>query len=135
MLHGVIFTLFVQAPHIHRIQTSPERVPAFAMAEIAFLVSLTSSDKGVSQLAAQGLRSIARAEQSGGPTNAGISDEERSRRHPIYEEIGDPSVIVVSECSEIASLLRHLKNFQAVLDNKNDFESYFVPSPIHLPLT
>lgn len=73
-------------------------MPAFALAEIAFLVSLTSADKGVSQLAAQGLRHIAKAEQQpGSPNNPGVTMEERSRRHSIYEQIGDPNVIVVGK--------------------------------------
>lgn len=79
------------------IQLHSDRVPAFALAEIAFLVSLTSADKGVSQLAAQGLRCIAQAECQGGPVNSGVPEEERSKRHAVYEQLGDPNVVVVGE--------------------------------------
>jgi neurofibromin 1 len=79
-------------------QLCPDRVPAFAISEIALLASLTSADKGVAQLAAQSLRVIAQAErQANAPTNPGMSPEERSRRHPVYERMGDPNVIVVGK--------------------------------------
>lgn len=62
----------------------------------------------VSQLAAQGLRLIAQAERHpDAPVNMGLTDEERSKRNPIYEQLGDPSVVVVGELTDdrnVASL-------------------------------
>ena len=52
----------------------------------------------VSQLAAQGLRLIAQAERHpDAPINMGLTEEERSKRNPIYEQLGDPSVVVVGK--------------------------------------
>lgn len=52
----------------------------------------------VSQLAAQGLRLIAQAERHpDAPVNMGLTEEERSKRNPIYEQLGDPSVIIVGK--------------------------------------
>lgn len=88
--------ILVQGNHAHGLQFDEERVPAFAMAEIAFLVSLTSVSSDVSQLAAQGLRLIAQAErQPGAPVNHGLTEEERSKRNPIYEQLGDPRIVIV----------------------------------------
>ncbi|KAG1726780.1 hypothetical protein EDD22DRAFT_1017900 [Suillus occidentalis] len=49
--------------HAHGMQFNEDHVPAFAMCEIAFLVSLASASSDVSQLAAQGFRLIAQAER------------------------------------------------------------------------
>lgn len=55
----------------------------------------------VSQLAAQGLRLIAQAERHpDAPVNMGLTEEERSKRNPIYEQLGDPSVVVVGKSSD-----------------------------------
>lgn len=91
-----LMDVLMQDNHAHGMQFDEDRVPAFAMCEIAFLVSLTSVSSDVSQLAAQGLRLIAQAErQPGAPVNHGLTEEERSKRNPIYEQLGDPSVIIV----------------------------------------
>ncbi|KAH7916805.1 hypothetical protein BJ138DRAFT_1121610 [Hygrophoropsis aurantiaca] len=99
-----------EGDHAHTIQICDDRVPAFAMAEIAFLVSLTSVNSDVSQLAAQGLRLIALADrQSGAPTKDELTEEDRSKRNPIYEQLGDPSVIIVGRVREqkrVRKLLR-----------------------------
>lgn len=77
-------------------QLHPDRVSAFALAEIAFLVSLTSADSNVSALAAKGLRFLARAEhQPNAPINPTLSDDARSARNLTYEQLGDPTIIVV----------------------------------------
>ncbi|KAI6152285.1 hypothetical protein BKA82DRAFT_4387651 [Pisolithus tinctorius] len=93
-----------------KVQFSAKRLPAFALTEIAFLVSLTSANSEVSQLAAQGLRSIAQAERHPkAPINTGLTEEERSKRNPIYEQLGDPSVVIVGRVREqkrVRKLLR-----------------------------
>lgn len=78
------------------IQLTPERVPAFAIAEIAFLVTLTSAERTASATAAQCLRLLAGAERQKGnaPTHL-ISEEERSKRYPVYEQLGDPKALVL----------------------------------------
>ena len=102
---------YSQKPHIKDIQLHPDRVDAFALAEIALLVSLTSADKGVAQLAAQSLRAIAQAErQSDAPINHAMSQEERSRRHPVYEKMGDPSIVVFGKFNE-CGLVSNRPNF------------------------
>lgn len=80
------------------IQLATQRVPAFALAEIAFLVSLTSANSNVSNLAAKGLRLLSYAErQPEAPVNYTVSDEDRSKRNPIYEQLGDPKVLIVGK--------------------------------------
>lgn len=71
-------------------------MPAFALAEIGFLVYLTSVDSHVSHLAAKGLRLLSHAErQPDAPINNILTDEDRSKRNPIYEQLGDPRVMIV----------------------------------------
>ncbi|KAH7887502.1 hypothetical protein F5I97DRAFT_2056906 [Phlebopus sp. FC_14] len=87
--------------HAASLQLSQDRVSAFAMSEIAFIVSLTSANSDVSQLAAQGLRLIAQAERHpDAPVNPGLTEEEWSKRNPIYEQLGDPSVVIVGRVQE-----------------------------------
>lgn len=66
------------------------------MAEISFLVALTSADNSISQLAAKGLRLVSHAErQPGAPLNPTVTEEDRSKKYPIYEQLGDPRITVV----------------------------------------
>ncbi|GBE80125.1 hypothetical protein SCP_0213280 [Sparassis crispa] len=82
--------------HIEPIQMCTDRVPAFAIAEIAFLVSLTSADSYVTLTAAHCLRLLARAEtMPKAPAPAAENEEERVKRYTLYEQLGDPSVIAV----------------------------------------
>lgn len=105
-----LYAVKVDEDHVRQIQLTERRVPAFILAEIAFLVSLTSSDNGVSFQAAKGLRLISYAErQPGAPTNPLINDEDRPKRHPIYEQLGDPNVLIhsrVGHQKRIRKLLR-----------------------------
>jgi hypothetical protein len=81
---------------VKEIQLNPKRVPAFALAEIGFLIYLTSADSQVSHLAAKGLRLLSHAErQPDAPVNMTVTDEDRSKRNPIYEQLGDPKVMIV----------------------------------------
>lgn len=80
------------------VRLAPARVPALALAEIAFLISLTSADTGVAQLAARCLRLMTLAErQHGEPENTIHTDEELSKRNPIYEQLGDPNVAIIGK--------------------------------------
>ncbi|GLB34218.1 putative GTPase-activator protein for Ras-like GTPases [Lyophyllum shimeji] len=106
------------SPAMKAIQTDPARVAPFALAEIAFLVALTSADSSVSQWAAKGLRFLANAErQPGAPVNQTVSDEDRSKRNPIYEQLGDPRVMVVGRVGHqkrIRKLIRAISYSSAV---------------------
>jgi neurofibromin 1 len=68
-----------------------------SVAEIAFLVSLTSADNAVSTTAAKALREIALAEGSPTARKKNALSEERSRRFTIYEQLGDPTVVTIGE--------------------------------------
>lgn len=110
MFHSLqtdLLDLNLQAQHMKDFQLDAKRVPAFAMSEIAFMISLTSSDTAVCQAAAQGLRALAQAQRvPGAPVNPGVSEEDRSKRNPVFEQLGDPKVAVVGELSEGLLYLR-----------------------------
>lgn len=87
------------------IQNNEGRLSAFALAEIAFLISLTSADSEVSFLAAKGLRLLAHSEsQLGAPTNPIVGGEDRAKRHLVYEQLGDPRVMIVGAYSHVNCL-------------------------------
>ncbi|KAI0686496.1 hypothetical protein BC835DRAFT_1523052 [Cytidiella melzeri] len=97
---------------IRFMQLTPERVAAFAIAEIGFLVALTSADRSVSATAAQCLRLIAGGErQKGSPPAQVISEEEKARRYPVYEQLGDSKALIlgrVADQKRIRKLMRLL---------------------------
>lgn len=63
--------------------------------EMACLISLTSLSINVSLTAAHCLRFIGEVERFPGvPLGDQISEEERAKRHPIYDQIGDPKILV-----------------------------------------
>ena len=69
---------------------------AFTILEIACLVSLTSLNVNVSLTAAHCLRLIAEVERFPDvPLNQRMSEEDRAKRYPIYDQIGDPKVPVL----------------------------------------
>ncbi|CAL1700085.1 unnamed protein product [Somion occarium] len=77
------------AQHFVRVQRTVERIPAFLIAEISFLVSLTSADRNVSAIACQCLRLLAVAErQPNAPCNTPFNDDERLKRYPMYDQLG-----------------------------------------------
>ncbi|KAF8883153.1 hypothetical protein CPB84DRAFT_1817082 [Gymnopilus junonius] len=98
--------------HVKELQVDPRRVPAMALAEVSFLVALTSVDNEISQLAARGLRMLAHAERwPGAPVNTTISEEDRAKRNPIYEQLGDPRITVAGRLGHqkrIRKLVRQL---------------------------
>ena len=63
--------------------------------EIAFLVTLTSADTIVSMLAAKGLRDLAIAECLPNQRRVADEPENAAKRYPMYEQLGDPTVVVV----------------------------------------
>lgn len=74
---------------------STGRLPGIVIAEVAFLVTLTSADTGVALVAAKGLREIAIAECLPNPRRTVEETDDVSKRYPLYEQLGDPSFIVV----------------------------------------
>lgn len=88
----------MQDPLLRAPQRDSSRVAPMILAEIALLVSLPSADGVVSHTAAKGLRLLAHIEnQSGAPVNPTISEEDKSKRYPVYDRLGDPKVMVVGE--------------------------------------
>jgi len=84
--------------YMQLLQNDPNRIPAFALAEVAFLVELTSADNDISHLAAKGLRLLAYAErQPNAPVNTSVTEEDRSKRNPIYEQLGDPKITIAGD--------------------------------------
>ncbi|KAJ7458402.1 hypothetical protein B0H11DRAFT_187286 [Mycena galericulata] len=84
------------AEHVHAIRNDPARMPAFVLVEIALLVTLTSEDSAVSHLAAKGLRYLAYLETlPGAPPAPVVDDEQLSKRHLVYEQLGDPRIVIV----------------------------------------
>ncbi len=72
------------------------RLPAMVVAEMAFLISLTSPDTKVVMGAARGLREIALAE---GPQRLAREEndepDETAKRFPVYEQLGDPTEMTI----------------------------------------
>ena len=70
-----------------------------AVVESAFLVSLTSSDTWVSQMAARGLNEIVLAEQLVESEGDDVDkpEDDKSRRCPVYSQLGDNRALAVGE--------------------------------------
>ncbi|KAL0949203.1 hypothetical protein HGRIS_009281 [Hohenbuehelia grisea] len=120
MISHQILELFLRksdAPHIKEIQLTPNRLPAFALAEIVFLISLASADMTISQMAARGLRQLTQAEsQPDAPVSPIWTDEARANRDSVYEQLGDPTVIVIGRVGHqkrIRKLLRQIRHTTA----------------------
>lgn len=89
------------------------------------MVTLTSAERTTSATAAQCLRLIAGAERQKGNAPAHlISEEEKARRYPVYEQLGDPKAMVLGERCLFAPgfiMLTALK--QVALLTRNEFVS------------
>ena len=78
------------------LRVAKTRLSSFALAEIAFLVCLCSSDGVVSLTACNCLRLLAQAErQPNAPQAPETNEEEVLKRHPVYEQLGDPKVSMI----------------------------------------
>ncbi|KAH9939229.1 uncharacterized protein BXZ73DRAFT_88953 [Epithele typhae] len=102
--------------------TPTSHVAAFSLAEIAFLVSLCSADGVVSLTACNCLRLMAQIERQpcnpSGPVSE-TSVEEAIKRHPIYEQLGDPKVSMIGR-------IGHQKRIRKLM------RLITVPSAIHV---
>ncbi|KAJ3719315.1 hypothetical protein C8R42DRAFT_777357 [Lentinula raphanica] len=105
-------------PKLRSVLSDPSRVPPMILAEIALLVSLPSSDSIVSHTAAKGLRLIAHIEsQTDAPSNPTITEEDKSKRYPVYDRMGDPKVLIVGRVAHqkrVRKLLRLMPYCSAV---------------------
>ncbi|KAJ3936091.1 MAG: hypothetical protein NXY57DRAFT_886591 [Lentinula lateritia] len=105
-------------PILKSFLNDPNRVPPMILAEIALLVSLPSADGNVSHTAAKGLRLIAHIEsQADAPSNPTITEEDKSKRYPVYDRMGDPKVLVVGRVAHqkrVRKLLRLMPYCSAV---------------------
>ncbi|KAG6811909.1 hypothetical protein H0H92_005307 [Tricholoma furcatifolium] len=103
---------------IREVQIHSDRLAAFTLAEMAFFVSLTSADSNVSALAGKGLRLLARAEhQPGAPIAPIWSDEARSARNLMYEQLGDPTIMVIGRVGQqkrVRKSVRAISNYSPV---------------------
>ncbi|EFI27794.1 hypothetical protein CC1G_14717 [Coprinopsis cinerea okayama7 len=91
-----IYSKRIDMEHVRAIQLDERRTPALTLAEIALMVSLTASDVNISHLAAKSLRLLAQVEQRpNAPSSPILGEEEFSKRNFVYEQIGDPRVMVV----------------------------------------
>lgn len=94
-----IYSKKIDLDHVKRIQLDESRVPALTLAEIAFMVTLPSANVDISHLAAKGLRLIALVErQPDVPVSDLLGEDELSKRNFIYEQLGDPRVVLVGMC-------------------------------------
>ncbi|THH31919.1 hypothetical protein EUX98_g2275 [Antrodiella citrinella] len=107
--------------HMAHVREEREKIPSIALAEIAFLVVVTSADRTVSAMACQGLRLIAVAErQRSAPSYATLDDDERVKRFPVYEQLGSDNkgalIGRVAQQKRVRKLMRQIK----------------LPSPVHM---
>ncbi|KAF7432844.1 Ras GTPase activating protein ira2 [Pleurotus ostreatus] len=114
-----LLDLYLRDADIAReVQLNRNRLPALALAEIVFLVSLTSADMMISQMAGRGLRCLAIAErQPGAPLAPGLTPEARAHRQKVYDKLGDPNIVVVGRVGQqkrIRRLLRSMTHASAM---------------------
>lgn len=61
---------------------------------------MTSADRTVSAMACQGLRLLAQAErQRNAPVYPAFSEDERVKRHPVYDQLGGDQKSVLGRLS------------------------------------
>ncbi|KAK7053933.1 hypothetical protein R3P38DRAFT_3343387 [Favolaschia claudopus] len=77
------------------IQTDKNLTSSLNLVEIALLVTLPSENHSISQLAARGLRYLAYLESVPGASVAPADDELTSKRHLVYEQLGDPRTVYI----------------------------------------
>ncbi len=90
-------------------QRPADRTAAFGVAEIAFLVTLTSADRTASATAAHCLRLIAMVERQKGesPTHV-VTDEEKAKRYPVYEGLANAKALVLGALCDIQRKITQL---------------------------
>ncbi|KAI0355329.1 hypothetical protein OH77DRAFT_1424817 [Trametes cingulata] len=104
--------------HRNALRIVPSRASALAISEIAFLVCLCSADGVVSLTACNCLRLLTQTErQPDAPPYAEGNEEEAIKRHPVYEQLGDPKVSMIGRVGHqkrIRKLMRLIASPTAV---------------------
>jgi neurofibromin 1 len=78
------------------IQNDPNLKSSLLLVELSLLVTIASEDNNVSQMAARSLRYLAFLESAPGAEAAPVADDDLvSKRHLVYEQMGDPRVLIV----------------------------------------
>ncbi|KAJ2930404.1 hypothetical protein H1R20_g6694, partial [Candolleomyces eurysporus] len=86
----------IDMEHVKTIQRDPYRIPAVILGEIALMAALPSANVDMSHLAAKGLRLISLMDSlPNAPISVLLSEEETSKRNFIYEQLGDPNVVLI----------------------------------------
>lgn len=85
------------------------RLPSIVIAEGSLLVALTCPDVAVSSMAAKGLREIAIAECLPNPRRTIEEPDEQAKRYPMYEQLGDPSVVIVGRVAQQKRIRKFLR--------------------------
>ncbi|KAJ7055100.1 hypothetical protein C8F01DRAFT_470816 [Mycena amicta] len=84
------------AEHSRAIRNHEARAPALVLVEISLLVTLTTESTPIAQVAAKGLRTLAKLEaRPDAPPPPALDEDLISKRHLVYEQLGDPRVVVV----------------------------------------
>jgi hypothetical protein len=86
--------------HVKDIQMDKDRTAAFLLVELALLMNVTSVDFNVSHMCARGLRIISHAERQPGAPDLPLPADTIAKRQPVYDQLGDPRVIVVGRVSQ-----------------------------------
>lgn len=85
------------------------------LAEVSFLVALASLEDNISKAAAKGLRLISYAERMpGAPVNLYINDDDKPKRNPVYEQLGDPGAPIGRHCDKFLWYCSYLRIVQVV---------------------
>ncbi|KAJ6515229.1 hypothetical protein C8R45DRAFT_1049017 [Mycena sanguinolenta] len=103
-------------PNIRTVQNDEKLVPSLALVELALLVTLASESADVSQLASRGLRYVAYIEGLPGVTPV-VDSDLASKRHLVYEQLGDPRVLYVGRGQHqkrLRKLIRLLSSTSAI---------------------
>ncbi|KAL7282669.1 hypothetical protein ACG7TL_004142 [Trametes sanguinea] len=120
-LYEIMYSYAHADPQKHSIpplRIVPRRASALVLAEIACLVCLSSADGVVSLTACNCLRLLAQAERA--PNSAPYpegNEEEANKRHPVYEQLGDPKVSMIGRVGHqkrIRKLMRLITSPTAV---------------------
>ncbi|KAI0329579.1 hypothetical protein GY45DRAFT_1324865 [Cubamyces sp. BRFM 1775] len=100
------------------LRITPNRASALVLSEIAFLVCLSSADGVVSLTACNCLRLLTQAERHpDAPPYPEGNEEEAIKRHPVYEQLGDPKVSMIGRVGHqkrIRKLMRLITSPTAV---------------------
>ncbi|KAF7335246.1 hypothetical protein MSAN_02335100 [Mycena sanguinolenta] len=102
--------------NVKTILNDEKLISSLVLVELALLVTLASESANVSQLAARGLRYVAYIEGLPGATPV-MDGDLASKRHLVYEQLGDPRVLYVGRGQHqkrLRKLIRLLASTSAI---------------------